>query len=82
MTGRLNHRATSSARSAKTTSSASVGNNGADNNGTASSNKLIEDKKTRSRSESGERLKEEDRPLIKALLGKCIPTKVLVNHQQ
>ena len=61
MTGRLNHRPVSS-RSEGSMPSAPRENN------RASSNEQAQDKKkTRSRTDSGERLKEADRPTIKAV---------------
>lgn len=64
MAGRLKHRPVSSSRSVSSTSNAATGNNG---RATTNQQTNPEKKATRSRTDSGERLTEEDRPTIKAV---------------
>ncbi|KAF8697458.1 hypothetical protein HU200_036059 [Digitaria exilis] len=64
MSGRLKHRPVSSSRSARSTQSTEKGINGLPS---ANQQQPCAKKRTRSRTDSGERLKEEDKPTIKAV---------------
>jgi len=63
MSGCLKHRPVSSSRLVRSTSAAARENNGL----ASASQQAIEKKNTRSRTDSGERLLERERPTIKAI---------------
>jgi len=63
MSGCLKHRPVSSSRSVHSTSATARENNGL----ASASQQAIEKKNTRSRTDSGERLSERERPTIKAV---------------